>query len=759
MNNWLEIKSQIKAFCSQNNDEQLKIYLESLLDVDSSNPLLLAYGGVSYMLVGEGEKAIALWLDCFLLADDQELENIAESLAELADLHLKNHQYYQASLIYQQVLEFNAFHCQSYLNLGYCLLFSGNFDDAMEVWKNGLAINSSWAELSLNIAKEYQYIREYHQAINYYLEALNFYPNNSHIYYNLGLCYGGINEVDTAIDYHHKCLKLNPNLLSVYGELGYLYLLKGEIKKVKEYWQVLLNLNFNIFASYLNWSDGDNSKNISLNRQLISSLLEDNNLLELEVNIANLLFEQKQYSLAIKYYQLVIDFLLLKTEAKSSINKANVNLYKTFKNIIICLKDRNLDDDIEIYLNILSSLDPINAKKIIKKLKPIWTVNNLQKTGFEKNSVNNYYETAQEWVVKINQIENYQLIYDNNKLKLNRPESIDNKIHPSFYFPPDFPLPSSFVTTVKKGRFWLRQDEGSSAIITHDNYLLGDISPESPALSPNHPDKHPSYHSLLKSSSLPPVTMIKGRVVVLAGLLNNIYFHWLFDILPRIHLLEKASIDWDDIDSVVVDNRCQFQRETLDIFGIPASKIVPLSFPTHIEADELIVPSFPSAIAWMPPWSCQYLRTKIIGDNLNKETPHKKIYISRAKSSNRRLINELEIITILQQYNFEIVNLELLSVRQQAELLNQAKIVISPHGSGLSNLVFCQPNTKVIEICSPNYVYPCYWLVSNILELEYHYILGEIFGSKSVDNFLYPDSRFEDIYINPDNLKVFLNGI
>jgi len=31
-----------------------------LLDVDSSNPLLLAYGGVSYMLVGEGEKAIAL---------------------------------------------------------------------------------------------------------------------------------------------------------------------------------------------------------------------------------------------------------------------------------------------------------------------------------------------------------------------------------------------------------------------------------------------------------------------------------------------------------------------------------------------------------------------------------------------------------------------------------------------------------------------------------------------------------------------------
>jgi hypothetical protein len=113
----------------------------------------------------------------------------------------------------------------------------------------------------------------------------------------------------------------------------------------------------------------------------------------------------------------------------------------------------------------------------------------------------------------------------------------------------------------------------------------------------------------------------------------------------------------------------------------------------------------------------------------------------------------------LLNYNFEVINLELLSVKQQGELLSQAEMVISPHGSGLSNLVFCQPKTKVIEIFAPNYVYPCYWLVSNLVNLNYHYLIGEIIGSKHFHSLLYPDSRFEDIYLNCEKLRQLLKII
>lgn len=111
----------------------------------------------------------------------------------------------------------------------------------------------------------------------------------------------------------------------------------------------------------------------------------------------------------------------------------------------------------------------------------------------------------------------------------------------------------------------------------------------------------------------------------------------------------------------------------------------------------------------------------------------------------------------MKKNEFEIVDLESFSVKQQAELLSQAKIIISPHGSGLSNLVFCQPNTKVVEIFAPNYVYPCYWLVSNLVDLDYHYIIGETIGSFHFHSFLYPDSRLEDIYL--ENPKAILDLI
>ncbi|AFZ48553.1 Tetratricopeptide TPR_1 repeat-containing protein [Cyanobacterium stanieri PCC 7202] len=757
MDNWSEIKEQIKAFCNQNNYEQLKIYIESLLAENDSNALLLAYAGVSYMLANEEEKAISLWLDCFLCADEEELIIAATNLQELGDLYFKNNQFNTASLIYQQVLEFNAEYFQCYLSLGYCFLYSGNFDDAMEVWKNGLSINDQWKELYLNIAEQYQYIREYNQAISYYLKALDFYTNDSKILYNLGFCYTATDQLDLAIGYYQQCLNIDPNNCNIYGELGYIYLLQGNIKKAKEYWQILVNINPDIFNNLLNWSKESNDQSIILNYRLIDNLFFNKSLAEFTLIIANLLFAQKKYSLASIYYQISLNELVLKQNNLLNQNLLTTNEIKNIlHNLFFILHQQNDQDKVKEYLNQLSNTDNEYIKNVINHLinSPTKKVNHPENLII--NEAKKYYETSQQWA---DTKRNYQLIYGDNQLNLKPPQSFDDNIHPSFYFPHKFSLPPSFVTILDNGRFWLREDEGSSAIISDDNYMIGDISPESPALSPNHPDKHPRYHSLLTTSSLPPVTRLEGKVVVLGGLLNNIYFHWLFDILPCIHLLEKASITWDEVDYVVVDNRCSFQRETLEMFGIPSSKILPLSFPTHIKADKLIVPSFPSAIAWMPPWSCQYLRTKILGDNLDKKTPHKRIYISREKSSNRRLINEQEIISILEEYDFDILNLELFSVKQQAELLNQAEIVISPHGSGLSNLVFCQSNTKVIEIFSPNYVYPCYWLVSNIIDLEYHYILGEIMGSKSFDNFLYPDSRFEDIYINPDDLRTNLEQI
>ena len=134
--------------------------------------------------------------------------------------------------------------------------------------------------------------------------------------------------------------------------------------------------------------------------------------------------------------------------------------------------------------------------------------------------------------------------------------------------------------------------------------------------------------------------------------------HWLFDIFPRIHLLNLSGIDSESIDYFVVNNQLPFQRETLQVLGVAEDKIIEVSTCNHIQAKKLIVPSFPGTIAWMPKWACDYIKKSLHRINLPSIESKKRIYISRNKSTNRRLINETEIIDLLQQYNFEVVNQE-----------------------------------------------------------------------------------------------------
>jgi capsular polysaccharide biosynthesis protein len=56
-------------------------------------------------------------------------------------------------------------------------------------------------------------------------------------------------------------------------------------------------------------------------------------------------------------------------------------------------------------------------------------------------------------------------------------------------------------------------------------------------------------------------------------------------------------------------------------------------------------------------------------------------------------------------------------MRAQILLFQSAEFVISPHGAGLANLLFCEPGTKVIELMPSVEVRPFFWLISEKLGL------------------------------------------
>jgi hypothetical protein len=75
---------------------------------------------------------------------------------------------------------------------------------------------------------------------------------------------------------------------------------------------------------------------------------------------------------------------------------------------------------------------------------------------------------------------------------------------------------------------------------------------------------------------------------------------------------------------------------------------------------------------------------------------------------------------------WETVTLTGMNTKKQIELFSSASHVISTHGAGLTNLLWCQTGTKVIEISQTELlekkVYP---VLSHHLGLSHHVMLGK----------------------------------
>ena len=104
----------------------------------------------------------------------------------------------------------------------------------------------------------------------------------------------------------------------------------------------------------------------------------------------------------------------------------------------------------------------------------------------------------------------------------------------------------------------------------------------------------------------------------------------------------------------------------------------------------------------------------IINQMKGKYQGPEKIYISRRTwlhnnlenigtnyTERRRFVNENEVVELFKSYGFEEVFCENMTMKEKIGLFNSAKYVAGAIGSGMCNVIFSPPNTKVISINSP----------------------------------------------------------
>ncbi|MGB7893916.1 MAG: glycosyltransferase 61 family protein, partial [Microcoleus sp.] len=320
--------------------------------------------------------------------------------------------------------------------------------------------------------------------------------------------------------------------------------------------------------------------------------------------------------------------------------------------------------------------------------------------------------------------------------------------------------PKTFVAAIPNGRVWIVPQENywlickAIAVITPDNYLLADVSRDYPGFLPGCEKHDVRKHSVFQLESFPGLKQIDGSVAVLSGLSGNVYFHWMVDVLPRIELLRLSGRDWAEIDWFLV-NSCQhqFQRESLRILGIPEEKVLESDRLPHIQATELIVPSFAGYLGWPSGWAMDFLRREFLKGIVPSSSYPKRIYISRSKARYRRVLNEEYVVEVLEKFGFVSILPESLSLAEQIAHFYHAEVIVAAHGSGLTNTIFCRQGTKVIELVSPHYISHYYWGISQYLQLEHYFLTGEAFECYPIRQLMYQNSLTEDILVNLSSLK------
>ena len=246
--------------------------------------------------------------------------------------------------------------------------------------------------------------------------------------------------------------------------------------------------------------------------------------------------------------------------------------------------------------------------------------------------------------------------------------------------------------------------------------------------------------------------------LVQGGSSNN-YFHFLFDIITRLRILQEFY-NLNEIDYFYINRKINWQIKFLNFFfKIPYKKLLFAESFRHIKASKILIVKHPwynkghfqQQIKNIPDWIIFYLRNNFLRFK-KKFKSNEKIFIDRSDSvfSHCKIINNKQIADFLKGRGFSVYKVSNLSFFKQIYLFNNAKIIIGPHGAAFTNLIFCKKNTKIIEFIPKNHGSIKCLKISKLLQLKYKRI--EI--KRSLNNL-----KLGDMYINKAMIKKIIKNI
>jgi tetratricopeptide (TPR) repeat protein/capsular polysaccharide biosynthesis protein len=749
--------------------------------------------GVLYDQKRESKKAIASYQQVIAIEP-----TYIRAYSNLGSIYAKQQEYTQAIAAFQQGIKLDPTWATLHNNLGQVYLFDNQPGYALKSFEIAITLDPKMALVHNNLGRLWQQQGNYPQAIKCFQTVIELEPNKVLNYSNCADVQLKLGDLPSALIQWRKIIELEPDFIDAYCQrrltsepddlleiakvncARFLQALKYE--QTAEAYHYLWRA-YSYMGDVLSEFGGVKQAENYYQR----ALQIKPNEVELYLKLGNCLVKQQRLDAAITTYQI-------------GLNLEPTNLHICFQLGKVLERTQNAEQAINYYETVLNQ--PIDRTQQWQNLPNLFAVE--ENISLLPQKVYHY---TQDWVRDCQVLDfNYtQVSWDDDSFTYGKfqgtrqPEIIQPQIPGKTiysdcggvncnscmtklvkHFQPQqigknayqcsleqasaIKAKLPFVVTIPNGKTWVAPQKNSwiicnaIAVITPDNYLLGDLSRYYPWFLPGCPYQERIEHRIFELDNIPPVEKIEGKVALISGLAGHVYYHWMFDIIPRFELIQRSGIKLEEIDWFIINSLGKsYQQETLELLGIPTDKILESDRHNYVQATELIVPSFPGYMDWVPPGTIKFLRQTFLPQiTITKTETQNKIYISREKAKNRQVVNESEVNEFLHKQGFKTIFLEEMTVLEQITVFANADIIVAPHGSGLTNLVFCSPDTKIVELFAPNYIRTDYWMISQQLNLQHYYVVGRNFDCPTLRNLMYQNALTEDIWVDIAALNLIL---
>ena len=195
---------------------------------------------------------------------------------------------------------------------------------------------------------------------------------------------------------------------------------------------------------------------------------------------------------------------------------------------------------------------------------------------------------------------------------------------------------------------------------------------------------------------------IEGEFVSLLGPWCESFWHWMMEYLPKAIIAEIFGFKGKYL---ISPSSAPYIIESLLLIGVAIERIVAYDDNGGLLINKLYMPErFTSQSGTAYVSILRILRQHLLKNAADPVGPPGRVYISRKFARNgRRVSNESELTTLLDEFGFQAVLMEKMSLEEQIRLMANTSWLVGANGAGIFHSLLMPESSFVMELFSPAY--------------------------------------------------------